>query len=66
MREISLQITIVFLRRMLPVRLVLVLIEKETTQLDGSTTTLGNTCASNGIQFFKTESLSQARGDIPM
>jgi Kelch motif len=31
------------------------------TQDDGSATTLGITCISNGIQFFKTESLSQAR-----
>ena len=31
------------------------------TQDDGSATTLGITCISNGIQFFKTEALSQAR-----
>ena len=30
-------------------------------QDDGSATTLGITCISNGIQFFKSESLSQAR-----
>ena len=38
--------------------------QKETARLvqdDGSATTLGITCISNGIQFFKTESLSQAR-----
>jgi hypothetical protein len=41
--------------------------QKETarlTQNDGSATTLDITCIPNGIQFFKTESLSQARSDL--
>ena len=41
--------------------------QKETALLvkdDGTATPLGITCIPNGIQFFKTESLSQARGDL--